>query len=333
MTDCRCPIEMAPTLRTPLILLAILLAMGAESTAQRFTAPFSRQLRIPTSGAVIKRAAAVHADPSANEVFVSDQSGSKLVIFGPDRFFRFSIIGGSTFRTPIDLAVDPDGFILLLAVFEGRKGLAWLDFDGKMIERLEWADLPEEVAEPDLVSVALTPAGDYFYALDKANRRIWAAQRDGTILDSVDLTGGLDPDEIEDLVFGKIDIYDDTLLLPISSFQYVQLFDLELEPLEKVGQPGSGACKLAFPVAAAMAEDDRVIILDRMRFMFLVYERSGRCLGEFSGVGNRPGRLYAPQDLTLDGEGRIYIGQGLEGRVQEFHGSSPAARVSVPPDP
>ena len=47
--------------------------------------------------------------------------------------FLYQITGGQRFSGPRDLAVDPNGYILLAARFGDDTGLAWLDFDGRFI--------------------------------------------------------------------------------------------------------------------------------------------------------------------------------------------------------
>jgi hypothetical protein len=51
---------------------------------------------------------------------------------------------------------------------------------------------------------------------------------------------------------------------------------------------------------------------------------ANRCLGEYSGIGQSAGALYNPLDMALDGNGRLFISQGYEGRVQVFEVAIPA---------
>jgi hypothetical protein len=51
-----------------------------------------------------------------------------------------------------------------------------------------------------------------------------------------------------------------------------------------------------------------------------------RCSSEHYGPGAVPGYLYYPMDVALDREGRAYVSQGYEGRVQVYKGFRAAAR-------
>jgi hypothetical protein len=74
-----------------------------------------------------------------------------------------------------------------------------------------------------------------------------------------------------------------------------------------------------------MDRDGNVFILDKQRMLFTLWRtEDNSCIGEYSGIGRSKGALYAPDDLALDGRGRIYISQTFEGRVQVFDGATPA---------
>ena len=67
------------------------------------------------------------------------------------------------------------------------------------------------------------------------------------------------------------------------------------------------------------------MIVDKQRMVILRWNGEGnRCLGEYYGLGNRPGYLYFPMDLALDGTGQLYVTQGYQGRVQMYEGLAPA---------
>jgi hypothetical protein len=53
-----------------------------------------------------------------------------------------------------------------------------------------------------------------------------------------------------------------------------------------------------------------------------------RCLSEHIGLGDAPGYLFFPYDLALDQQGRFYVAQSADGRVQVFEGLGAA-----PPSP
>jgi hypothetical protein len=268
----------------------------------------------------------VTADLWTGETFVCDTRGNRILIFAPDGYYRYQIPGGILFSAPRDLAVDAHGFLVVVANHQGKRSLLELDFDGRFVDVIQLSGLPEAALEPNVSSVALSPSGDRLYVLDIANLVLWMADRDGTIHGAVEMAKDLSDDQRRDLILGKVDVYGDRLLIPFSSHGHVYLFDLDGNPLGSFGRYGTAGCRLAFPVAAALDVNDDLIIVDRQRMKLVRWDpEENVCLGEHYGPGTGQGYLYYPLDLALDREGRVYVSQGLGGRVQSYEGMAPAA--------
>ncbi|MCP3956661.1 MAG: hypothetical protein GY719_02295 [bacterium] len=310
---------------------ALTMALAAATAASAKPEPeYSARLRMPSRVDRLGVSRSVVADLHTGEVFVCDSRKQRIVIFDRQGLFLYQIPGGDNFSTPVDLAVDPDGYLLALAWSGGVQRLLRLDFDGKLLGQTALSGFPEDAEPPNLVSIALPPAGDRLFALDQANQRMWIADRQGAISGSVDLATDLTEKEAREFLLGHVDVYGDTVLVALPTAGRVRLYDLEGRSRGAVGLKGTAPCQTAFPVAAALGSDGNVVIVDRQRMLFMVWDpESNRCLGEYSGIGNAPGRVYQPADLALDGEGRIYVSQGFEGRVQVFAGGAPAAGAPV----
>ena len=309
-------------------LFAGVLATGSSAGAQADGPEYANRLRMPAQLDGLGYSRAVSADLHTGEIFVCDSRKQRVVIFDRQGLYLYQIPGGEIFRAPVDLAIDPQGYILLLANHQGRRALLRLDFDGKPLGEMALSGLPTGLVPPHLVSLALDPSGDRLYLLDEANQRLWIAGKDGAVTGSVDLAAAVDlsAKEARENRLGHVDVYDDTVLVAMPNLGSVRLFDLEGRPRGWVGIKGTAPCQTAFPVAAALGADGNVVVLDWRRMLFMVWDpRSNRCLGETSGIGNAPGYVYQPSDLALDAEGRVYVSQGFEGRVQIFAGASPAA--------
>ncbi len=309
------------------IALAVAQDITAQDAGKEDDPVYAARLRMPSRLDDLGYSRAVTADLHTGEIFVCDSRKQRIVIFDRAGLFLYQIPGGEIFRAPIDLAVDPEGYLLLLASHQGREALLRLDFDGKPLGEIVLSDLPD-VTPPNLVSLALSPAGDRLYLLDEANQRLWIADPDGAVTDSVDLAAEaeLSDKEAREYRLGHVDVYDDTVLVAMPNIGSVRLFDLDGRPRGRVGIKGTGPCQTAFPVAAALGADGNVVVLDWQRMKFMIWDPgANRCLGQTSGIGNAPGFVYQPSDVALDGDGRIYVSQGFEGRVQVWTGPSPAA--------
>ena len=313
-----------------LLALALHGATPAPASSEDGGPEYSARLRMPSRLDALGYSRAVAADHHTGEIFVCDSRKGRIVIFDRQGLFLHQIPGGEVFRAPIDLAVDPEGYILLLAHHAGRPAILRLDFDGRPLGEVSLTGWPD-LAPPELVSLALDAAGERLYLLDEANQRLWIAAPDGAVSGSVDLASEADLSEKEarEYRLGHVDVYGDTVLVAMPNLGSVRLFDLDGDPRGWVGIKGTAPCQAAFPVAAALGADGNVVVLDWQRMLFTIWDpRSRRCLGETSGIGDAPGYLYQPSDLALDADGRIYVSQGYQGRVQVFTGGSPAAGTS-----
>jgi DNA-binding beta-propeller fold protein YncE len=290
---------------------------------------YIQRLHLPIRGEAFKLPRAVHADLHTGEVFVCDTFNNRIVIFDERGLFRFQIVGGETFRAPADIAVDPEGYLFVLALHAGHKALVLLDFDGLFIQEIELSGLPPNFLAPELLSIALSPSGERLFVVDKANNRLWIGSRDGQIETSVDLAPGFSEKEAEELRLGHVDVYGETVLVAMPTTGRIEMYDLDGISRGGIGMKGTAPCQTGFPVAAALAADGKVLVVDKQRALFMIWNPEGnRCLSEHSGFGNVPGAFYQPGDLALDGQGRAYVSQGFEGRVQVFEEAPPAARPS-----
>jgi DNA-binding beta-propeller fold protein YncE len=306
------------------ISIALMILMAASAAGAQQGLPYVQRLHTPSLADDFGDPRAVTADPHTSEIFICDIRKNRVLIFDKQGLFLYQIPGGDVFRAPRDLAVDPEGYILLLATHQEKVGLIRLDFDGKFLESIPLTGLPETASEPHLVSVAMSPEGDQFYLMDQANLRLWITDREGKLSTAIDLEVevNLPEGEAQEQVLGHVDVYGNRVVVATPSAGTVYLFDLDGNPTGHVGVRGTAPCQTMFPIAAALTDDDHAVIVDQQRMLIMIWDvRNNKCLGEYSGIGNAPGYVYRPSDMALDGEGRVYVTQGFEGRVQVFAGS------------
>lgn len=304
-------------------LVAICLGVAGPAAGEEGRPVYSTRLDLPVAGDTIGYPTSVTADPHTGEIFVADQRAGRILIYGPEGTFRFEIPGGETFSSVYDVAVDPEGY-LVAAVRHGRRlTLLELDFDGLPLGELVLSGLPEDVAEPRVHSLAMSPSGEWLYLMDSANQRVWITRRDGEVVRSLELTADLDARRRRDFVAGRVDVSGDTLVVAETSEGAISYYRLDGTPLGRIGLKGAAPCQLAFPMAAARNADGDFVVVDRQRMILMLWGRNNRCLGEYYGIGDLPGYFYHPLDLALDARGRLYVTQGYEGRVQVYEGLVP----------
>jgi len=305
--------------------LGVAVLMAGSLAAQELG--FVRGLGLPVVGDSTR---GVSADLHTGELFICDTRLNRILIFDDDGLFRHEIPGGDVFVAPRDVAVDPEGYLVLAASHQRRSAVLELDFDGLFLREIGLA-LPGDAAEPQIASVALSPTGDRIYVLDTTNLRLWISDRGGEIVGSVDLAAGLSEKERYDVILGHVDVYGDTVLVAVPSHAQIRTFELDGTPRTQIGKRGNARCTTAFPVAAALTEDGELVIVDQQRMVVLRWSHeANRCIDQYLGLGVAPGLLYYPMDLALDRSGQMFVSQGFQGRVQMYSGMPPAA---APPTP
>lgn len=310
----------SPTRGSRFLLLCVLGALAGTTAAESQPPEYVQRLALPVAQDDIGYGQSVSIDPHTGEVFVCDPRTNRILIFDSEGFFKYQILGGTEFSGPRDLAVDPTGLILVLGSREARRVPIELDFDGVFRREITIQNI-EAQAAPRLNSIALSPDGSRIFLIDDANAELLIIDRDGTLIESIDLAAGLSDRRRNDMIVGQVDVYGDRVLVSLPSEGEVHTFDLDGKRLGHVGLKGTGRCELGRPTAAALTESGEYLIVDQQRMLLLEWSaRGNRCLGEYIGIGAAPGFLYYPYDVALDAAGRLYIAQTYDGRVQVYEG-------------
>jgi hypothetical protein len=299
------------------ILMFLTLALsGATLTAQEMSVPaeFVRDLQVPGRANRILRPSAIFVDHQFNETFVADPGNNRIAIFDSNGVFRFEFSGGGEFSTPVDLAVDAEGFIWILGTTKAGRRLFVFDFDGLFVRNVP-LPLAEDSSVINVANFDLGPDGEV-YLLDRIKSRVYVTAADGKSLRDFGLLTGLDEAVRREQILGKIRVQADRLLVPCGSLGHVYVHDLNGDLLRVVGRKGTRVGELSFPVAAVMNDDGLLLVLDKHRFNVVCFDPEGKFQGEFGGRGSNPGWFYHPTLLDRDSQGLVYIGQIFQNKIQ-----------------
>ncbi|MDP2766476.1 MAG: hypothetical protein Q8O41_03360, partial [Candidatus Methanoperedens sp.] len=89
--------------------------------------------------------------------------------------------------------------------------------------------------------------------------------------------------------------------------------------LFKFGEKGGSTGKLSRPQAVGIDNrNGRMYVVDYMRHTISAYDRDGKYLFEFGGLGWGEGWFQYPKDISVDLIGKVLIADTFNNRVEVF---------------
>lgn len=105
----------------------------------------------------------------------------------------------------------------------------------------------------------------------------------------------------------------------------------------RIGPRGSGPGQFNIPLAAAVAADGTLYVVDAGNFRVQAFNAKGEFKFQFGGAGVGIGQFSRPRAISLDHDGNIYVADGGFNNVQIFNSAGqllmPLGRLSRDPAP
>lgn len=248
--------------------------------------------------------------------YVIDSSKSKIIFYNFNFIPFFCLSKGRGVINPVVMDIDEDGYIYVYqsGFYEKPPRLSIFNPLG-LIEK----EIPfnKEPLNFQLTSLAVDKkylylVGDNFPGAIILDKKTGEIVKKIKILDEVVST--LKEVTLRDVYIDrKGRIY---FLSEEAGRFYV--YDSRLNFLFKGGEKGGSFGKLSRPKAIASSPElGIIVVIDYMRHSGLVYDyNDGKFLGEFGGKGWLPGWFQGPMDVDIDREGRIYVADSFNRRIQ-----------------
>jgi len=244
-----------------------------------------------------------------NNVTVFNDSGMEIYRFGDD--FDLGLI--------VDVAVDEQGDILLLAFKESRGSIVRCNFRGEPKSQVELRNLPGALSAffPNRVIAQ----GGNLYLLSTMGLQLVIADRQGTFKKGYDLSSLLELEKEKDR--GTIEIFgfdvdgegNALITIPVLFTAYIISPDGKIDAF---GKPGSAPGK--FNIAAGIARDSKgnTLVVDKLKSAVMVFDKQFKFLSIFGYRGYKPGNLIAPSDIAVDERDKVYVTQAGKRGVSVF---------------
>ncbi len=290
--------------------------VGAHATV---LLQYQTALELPREDVRAGLPVAVTAGPDGS-VCVVDATARSGHLFDSHNTLVFSTAGIAGLADPMDISVEASGgFVCTDSRSQGGRTIRRLDFFGQPIPFEP--EQPSDSWQPE--HLLLTRDGNYV-TTDASNGLLAKSDAEtGALLWKV----ALQEDRTGELIgIGRpAEAPDGRLLLPIPGNRQVAVLSPEGEFETAFGTPGGARGRLSFPVGVAFCPGGTIAVLDRMRHLVLLYDEQYRFVSEFGRFGTGPTDLYFPTAIAATADGRVYVAQGLEGRIHLFRFTSTGA--------
>ena len=254
--------------------------------------------------------------PPENDIYIIDDKG-RITIYTSDYFPVYTLKKGPHLQAPQGMAVDAEGNIYIAqAASEGnprgkisvfRQCLKW--------ERDIYLEGFEGAADFSPFRLAVDKNG-FIYVASSYFPGMLVLDNSGQLVDVMAPEERGKKAKLNNVTIdGEGRIY---LLSETAGRVYV--YDENRKFLSKFGEKGGSSGKLSRPKAITVDDrTNRKYIVDYMRHSVTVYDKEGNFIYEFGGMGWREGWFQYPVDITIDSEGRIFVADLFNNRVQVFN--------------
>jgi len=258
-----------------------------------------------------------------NDIRIFDDHGMEIFVFGEDH------------STAADIAIGRDGDIFILSTGYQSAAVHLLNYRGEHVAEIELKNAPSGFSE--FVADRLLFRDESLYLVDSSALLVMVVDERGYFEKGYDLKTKLRPHvPRDDEVKGELRNTDRV----VSDFEYVELGGIAVDAqgnivftipvwfsafrlradgeMQHFGKAGSAPGK--FGVASGVATDDAgyIYVSDRLRSVVLVFDPNLVFQTEFGYRGDRPSNLIVPDDLAIDSNGNLYVGQAANRGVSVF---------------
>jgi len=261
------------------------------------------------NGPVALNKARINVDQERNEIYVADPRKGAILIFNANgmEIYRFGETGN--LGNFIDVAVKPDGNILVLSRRTGLPTILVCNFKGEPLTTLELKNIPP--AFSNMAPTHIVYRHQQIYLLDKSALRLVVTDPAGLFKNGYDIGSliKLDAKKRDGTEIAGFNVDREGNLL----FTIPVLFSVfKLTPDRKIsgfGRPGSAPGR--FNIVGGIVADDKgyLYVADRLKSAVLIFDKDFKFQAEFGYRGLRPHNLIGPNSLGLDNQGRLYVSQ------------------------
>ncbi|MGZ6210214.1 MAG: 6-bladed beta-propeller [Syntrophales bacterium] len=268
------------------------------------------------TGKIPYSATRMSVDKKSGEIYVIYEN--LLKVFNPAGMEIYHFGEDLDVGQILDLTVVPNGDLLLLTVKDSRETLVQCNYRGDPISRIDLKKMPPEFS--GFVATRLVCHGDSLYFASGEGMKIVITDLEGNFKKGYDLISLL---ELKEEDRGNMEIYgfsvdgNGNILFTIAVL--FKAFVLSDEgKLSYFGKAGGAPGK--FNIVSGIVRDSQgnFLVVDRLKSAVMIFDKKFNFVTQFGFRGLRPENLFAPDDIAIDSNDRIYVTQERKRGISVF---------------
>jgi len=254
------------------------------------------------------------------DIYILDAGLNKILIFNKD-LVPISVLHKSNgLKNPVSIAVDNKGMIYISEILhnEKRKGhIAILDPLGRKKKVLHFEGFPE--AENFVAADIAIDEGGNLYLAGGTSGPLIILSGDGRFIRAIQPVEHTESGEESKADVARVALKDDLIYLLSEWHGHVYLYTKGGEKTKVFGKKGGSPGKLSRAQGLAVDPiEGKTYVMDYLRHTILLFDASGTFVREYGGEGWDPGWFSYPRDICLDKQGRLFVADTFNKRIQVF---------------
>lgn len=264
----------------------------------------------------------VYADAKRNEVWVADTRNNLIGVFSTDGMPLYAFGSKKYLREPRQVQVDAAGRVLVLE--QDRTRIRTFNYRGIYLGDLVPAGLPDDY---QIAAFTLGPDSTLWLA-DGKNGEILLYDYPSMRLRRRFGIRGDEEGQFQSIA--AVAVNERYVVVLDYTGLAVQVFNHRGDFLEGWGQHAMGGANFSLPRSIAIDAQDRIAVTDSLRHDIKYFDVQGKFIGHFGGAGRKPGSVSFPCGISVTSDGRVYVAERGNARVQVFQERALEKPIPVP---
>lgn len=303
-------------------LLALLVSVSASAEMMMFTLKPVLFLESHLYEGSLHGPESVFVDAKRGEVWVADTRNNLIGVFSTDGMPLYAFGSKKYLREPRHVQVDSAGRVLVLEQNRGR--IRTFTYRGIYLGDI----VPSGLSEKAQISTFALGPDSTLWVGEATNGEVLLYDYPSMRLRRRFGTRGEEEGQFQSIA--SIAVNERYVCVLDYTGLAVQIFNHRGDFIRGWGHHAMGGANFSLPRSIAIDAKERIIVTDSLRHDIKYFDLEGRFVGHFGGVGRRPGSLSFPCGISVTPDGRVYVAERGNARVQVYEEQALEKPIAVP---